>query len=265
MGRPNAGQIPPLIIIIVSLFSLIFFNSAQALCVPRNFSSNQAPPKPKSPPKKDPPASHVSAPSPPSELASPPFSSETQTFIIPPSPGATPPTRRSHHKEHSRTPPSGSTSSHHKLPPSPIHKSMNPAIKKICATTDNPSLCLSSIAPFLFGKSDPLSVLAMAIKASLRHTKKAMSKASQLAAGADPSPSVEDCKDSYSDALDNFQNAMDAIHPRDIGTINSMLSAALTDFDTCEDGFSGDSPLSFYDDKGSKLASICLAIASLVK
>lgn len=265
MGGPNNGQIIPLIIIIIiSLFSLIFFNSAQALCVPRNFSSNHAPPTPKSPPKKDPPASHVSTPSPPSELASPPFSSETQTFIIPPSPRATPPTKR-HHKQHSTTPPSGSTSSHHKLPPTPIHKSMNPAIKKICATTDNPSLCLSSIAPFLFGKSDPLSVLAMAIKASLRHTKKAMSKASHLAAGANPSPSVEDCKDSYSDALDNFQNAMDAIHPRDIGTINSMLSAALTDFDTCEEGFSGDSPLSFYDEKGSKLASICLAIASLVK
>jgi len=53
---------------------------------------------------------------------------------------------------------------------------------------------------------------------------------------------------------------------RDIGTINTMLSAALTDFVTCEDEFSGEtSELSPYDDKGTKMASNCLAIASLIK
>jgi len=97
------------------------------------------------------------------------------------------------------------------------------------------------------------------------HTRKARIKATILEVGPEKSPSVTDCVGIYADALDNLRNAMDAIKSLDIGTINSMVSAALTDFDTCEDGFSGASPLSFYDQKGIKLASVCLAIATLVK
>ncbi|XP_059460976.1 pectinesterase inhibitor 10 [Corylus avellana] len=236
MGRANNKKIP----LIISFFSLVFFNSARALCVPRNSSNHHASPPSHSPPKVDPPTSHISAPSPsvypPSESVSPSHSPQGQPS----------------------TAPSGSPLVSPSLP-------TNPAIKKTCDATDYPALCLSTLAPFPIGKTDPLSVLELAVRASIQHTTKALAKATQLAAGADSSESILDCKDIYDDALDNFENAMDAIHPRDIGTVNTMLSAALTDFDTCEDGFDGESPFSSYDDKGTKLASICLAIASLVK
>jgi|UniRef100_A0A2N9IQB4 pectinesterase inhibitor-like protein len=210
MEPNNNNQIP----LLISLFSLIFFNYAQAVCVPRNSSTHllQRSPPPNSPPK--------------------------------PSPS----------------------------PDSAPTLSMDPSIKKICETTDNPDLCVSSIAPFLSGKTDPISVLEMAINAATQHAKNAMAMASKLSAvpkattDSANAPLFEDCKEMYSDALDNLQSAMDAIPSRDIGTINSMLSAALTDFVTCEDGFSGEtSPLSPYDDKGTKMASNCLAIASLIK
>jgi pectinesterase inhibitor-like protein len=230
MGGAKNWQMP----LIISFFSLIFFNSAQALCVPRNSSNHHAFPPSHSPPKADPPTSHISAPSP--SAYPPSFSPQGQPS----------------------TAPWGSPSISPHLP-------TNPAIKKICDATDYPALCLSSIAPFPVGKTDPLSVLELAVRASIQHTTKGLAKATYLAAGANSSESILDCKDIYDEALDNFQNAMDAIHPRDIGTVNTMLSAALTDFDTCEDGFDGESPFSSYDDKGTKLASICLAIASLVK
>lgn len=73
------------------------------------------------------------------------------------------------------------------------------------------------------------------------------------------------CKDSYRDALDNLQNAMDAIPDRDFGTINSMLSAAVTDFSDCDDAFLGMAQYSNYDGHLTKMVSNCVAIASLVK
>ncbi|KAL4643117.1 hypothetical protein ACB092_02G070500 [Castanea dentata] len=159
----------------------------------------------------------------------------------------------------------------HSNPPS-IPASMDPAIKKICDSTDNPALCLSTLAPFLSGKTDPISVLEMAIKACTQHVKDAIATASVLTnvhkASTDSGniPFFKDCTEMYNDALDNLQSAMDAIPARDIGTINTMLSAALSDFVTCEDEFSGEtSELSPYDDKGTKMASNCLAIASLIK
>lgn len=72
------------------------------------------------------------------------------------------------------------------------------------------------------------------------------------------------CKDSYRDALDNLQNAMDAIPDRDFGTINSMLRAAVTDFSDCDDAFVGMAQYSNYDGHLTKMVINCVAIASLV-
>ena len=77
----------------------------------------------------------------------------------------------------------------------------------------------------------------MAIKASIDRTNLTVAKATAIATSAAITPQVAsimgDCKDSYNDALDNYMSAMDA---RDVGTVNSMLSAAITDFSDCDDG-----------------------------
>lgn len=144
----------------------------------------------------------------------------------------------------------------------------NPRIKKICDSTDYPAICLTFIAPFFNGKCDPISVLEMALKASSQQIKMAIAASTKLAhkmpsAGASH---LKHCKDNYHDALDNLQNAIDAIPTRDIGTINSMLSAAVTDFSECDDAFAGHiSHIADYDGHLTKMVSNCLAIASLVK
>ncbi|KAB1213847.1 Pectinesterase inhibitor [Morella rubra] len=275
--------------LIISFFSLVFFNPAQALCVPRNnsdhnnlYSSPDLSPEPSQ--EAHPPVSYISAPSPyawPPYESEPPSSSPSTPPHLPSSWKATPPTISHKLPPFIPTPePALGTTRRPLAPPPPtahapppFHQPgkppslfVTPAIKKICSKTDSPALCISSVSPFLTGKSDPVSVLQMAIKACTAHANSALAAASSLVKTYKSlAPAIGDCKDSYRDVMDNLQNAKDAIPTHDIGTINSMLSAALSDFGTCDDGFTGGtSPLANYDAKGTKLASICLAVASLI-
>jgi len=217
----------------------------------------------------DSPISHNSVPNPTSEPSNSKPPSSKQFSILTPSQKTINPSSESSNSLSPQT--DMLNTSPHSNPPS-IPASMDPAIKKICDSTDHPALCLSTLAPFLSGKTDPISVLEMAIKACTQHVNDAIATASVLTNVHKAStysgyiPIFKDCTEMYNDALDNLQSAMDAIPARDIGTINIMLSAALSDFVTCEDEFSGEtSELSPYDDKGTKMASNCLAIASLIK
>ncbi|GMH16558.1 hypothetical protein Nepgr_018399 [Nepenthes gracilis] len=154
---------------------------------------------------------------------------------------------------------------------SPLGKSVDPGIRKICDSTDYSPLCLASIKPFLNGKTDPISVLKMHIRASVQATKTALTLATNLASAANralvPTRSaLNDCLEMYKDALDNFQDTLNAIPSCDTGTMNSMLSAALNDFVTCDDGFAeAKSPMAEINDKLHKMSSNCLAIVSLIK
>ncbi|KAK1318752.1 hypothetical protein QJS10_CPB04g00992 [Acorus calamus] len=112
----------------------------------------------------------------------------------------------------------------------------------------------------------------MEIKACANLTEIAREASHRIA--SDPStPStlsmvISVCTESYDDALDNLKSATKAIADRDAGTLDSMLSAAMTDFGTCEDSFMETpgivSPMAKYDDTLTKLASNCLVIAKLV-
>ncbi|KAK3015633.1 hypothetical protein RJ639_005507 [Escallonia herrerae] len=142
------------------------------------------------------------------------------------------------------------------LPPeSPVPPSdVNPTIREICDKTDHPGLCLSTIAPYLKGKADMMSVLDVAIKASIEVTRLALFMAKKVASLPGTPPDVasilKDCKGSYDDALYNFQNAMDALPARDTGTMSTMLSAVITDIGDCDDEFSGqNNPLANYADR----------------
>ncbi|XP_057471694.1 uncharacterized protein LOC130760412 [Actinidia eriantha] len=110
----------------------------------------------------------------------------------------------------------------------------------------------------------------MAIKAFIDRTNLAIAKATAIATSATIKPQMAlimgDCKDSYNDALDNYMSAMDALGPRDFGTVNSMLSAAITDFSDCDDGLNGlESLVLDFDGTLTKMTSNCLAIASLTQ
>ncbi|KAG2273463.1 hypothetical protein Bca4012_040298 [Brassica carinata] len=137
-----------------------------------------------------------------------------------------------------------------------------PEIKTICGKTDNPELCESSISPLITAaiKPDASSVLVLAIQASINATKAAKPAVDKAAA--------PDCQELYDDAVTNLEDAINAVKESDIATVNTNLSAAMTDYVTCNDGFeeSGEpNPLADVADKLHKMVSNCLAISSLIK
>ncbi|KAF4359939.1 hypothetical protein G4B88_028690 [Cannabis sativa] len=260
----NNGVRPPLFSnsFIIFLF-FILFNSPTAFCVSRNntlfglyltksktaSSSSSV----STPPKQNP------------KLPSP--SKSQQTFSVKPNPNQ--PTTTTDNDDAKSNDYIFSRSSSMPIPTQPP-TTTPPEIKKICDNTDYPSLCVASLTPFLSGrgKAEPISLLGLAIKATTVHAKKALAMASKLAAAPGASKgdvmSLESCKEIYDDAISNLENANEAVGSRDIGTVNSMMSAVVTDSENCEDSFDGDSPLFKYDDKLRKMASNCLAIASLI-
>ncbi|KAH7857900.1 hypothetical protein Vadar_017762 [Vaccinium darrowii] len=145
-------------------------------------------------------------------------------------------------------------------------------IKTICASTDYPEDCISSITPLLHGKTDLISVVGLAIQAATEHTQLAVAAATKIATSpgipSDMASVIGDCKDSYNDALDNFQKATEALSSSDVGTMNSMLSAAITDFSDNDDSLAGKpyaQALLEFDAMLTKMTSNCLAIVSLIK
>ncbi|ERN02102.1 pectinesterase 3 [Amborella trichopoda] len=146
------------------------------------------------------------------------------------------------------------------------------SIGSICKHTDYPDVCLRSILPYLEANGglplDPATAFHAEVIACQTEAKVAKSIAAKMA--ADPTTSsdtvecLQICIENYDDALDNIDKAVAALAKKDLGTVNTMLSAALTDFSTCDDAFgelpATDSPMASYDDKLNKLSSNLLAI-----
>ncbi|XP_062104375.1 pectinesterase inhibitor 4 [Humulus lupulus] len=257
----NHGSRPPLFLNLFLFF--ILFHPSTAICVIRNgtlfglyltktktLSSSSVSVPPKQSPQ---PSTQVSAPS---QAPTPSPSQSLLTISVTPSPDNSQPNDNRF-----------SRSSTMPLPVQPL-TTTPPELKKLCDNTDYPSLCVASLTPFVDGKVEPISLLGLAIKATKLHVKNALAMASKLAAAPGASEgdvmSLESCKEIYDDAMYNLESANEAVGSRDIGTVNSMMSAVVTDSENCEDSFDGESPLFKYDDKLRKMASNCLAIASLI-
>ncbi|XP_022851735.1 pectinesterase inhibitor 1-like [Olea europaea var. sylvestris] len=151
-------------------------------------------------------------------------------------------------------------------------KNVDPKVMKICDSTDHPSLCLGTVVPLLDDKTDQFSVLEVSVKACSELTKFALSMAKKISnmPGVPPQVAsiIRDCKDNYDAVMSNFEKAINALPERDIGTLNTMLSAVITDVGDCEDELSSTattSPLSDYAEKLTNMTSNSLAIASLLQ
>ncbi|XAR49691.1 Pectinesterase [Bertholletia excelsa] len=255
----------------ISFFFLTASNPANAIPFPRLLAALHVPSSP---------ALHVSnSPALSPSLAPSPAPSVSQFLSVSPSPAPShahvssspaPPT----------SPPSNSLSSslNSLLPvlagtleevPLPAH--VDPAIQEICASTDYPDLCLEAAAPLAAaGKTDPASLVSIGIKVAIGVTKQALNTADKLAAeggmSADLAAVYKDCKVAYQDALENFEKAEKALAVPDIGTANTMLSAAITNFGDCNDLLKGNSSeLTEINIKLSHITSNCLAVAALLK
>lgn len=147
--------------------------------------------------------------------------------------------------------------------------SSNIAVEQICAHTDYPDVCLATIPPLLSKNFDVINVLDAAIKACTLQIKLTITKVTKYAARSpEIANAVAECRDQYSNALENLQRAMDAISSRDLGTITVMLSAVMADVSTCESAFEDLKVSSSIMTKTDGLVSItvsnCLSIANLI-
>lgn len=150
----------------------------------------------------------------------------------------------------------------------PSADDVDPALDKICDSTDYPSLCLSTVSPYLDGETDIQSVLDVAIQAGAQFSKYGQATAQKLAGNPGNPPQhasvLNDCKDSFENAAENYGKAGDALAEQDRGTVNSMLSAVITYVGDCQETISKDSPLYSLTDRLINMTSNCIAISSLM-
>ncbi|KAK1350702.1 Pectinesterase inhibitor domain containing protein [Heracleum sosnowskyi] len=279
--------------LIILSFTLFFFNSGNAICVPRNRSVPS--PFPHTPPNLIPVSSTPSLPKAPTpSLPAPkaPSSSSPKAPVpslpapsLPKAPTPSLPAPKAPSSSSPKAPvpslpapslPKGGNPQPGKGSPLlgggkplPGGGGDNPGLKKICNSTDYPDVCLSTLGLLVGPATDPPTVLGVAIKAGLDFAKTAKDAAQQLATkpGTPPDEAspIKDCTDNYDDVLYNFQKAADALPQKDIGTMNTMLSAALTDVEDCNDAFEGRvSSLATFSDTLMKMASNCLAIVDVM-
>ncbi|KAI4311089.1 hypothetical protein MLD38_036016 [Melastoma candidum] len=148
-------------------------------------------------------------------------------------------------------------------------------LDRLCSSTDYKQLCTSTLAPVIHGKATSggpptaKSILQAAINVAVAETKLAMTVIDGLikeVTNENARSALGDCTDSYNDALDNFQAAMDAIGKWDLGTINSMLSASIASFSDCNDELSGIvTKFAVHGKRLMQMTSNCLAIASVAR
>ncbi|XP_068660108.1 pectinesterase inhibitor 1-like [Aristolochia californica] len=239
-----------------SFILLLLVHSANALCVPRNntlIASTQKSPSSATSPLKIKP--HV--------IQIPKFVYKSHTSSEAPS-----------------NPPQQNSAEPNTAPANPAFSNVSPgdavvgtAMKAICANTDYPDVCETYIKPFNLdaGSINAKTVVGMLLRACTEQTNAATAEATRLMSDSSISESIKAyvrvCKDTYSDALDNLDDAIAALASGDKNTFNIMVSAAMTDFGSCEDGFEeieAESPLSALDDTLKQIASNVLAVASSI-
>ncbi|KAG0448990.1 hypothetical protein HPP92_027565 [Vanilla planifolia] len=216
----------PLLFLFLLSLSYSLLHPCTSLCVPRG-SRSPSLPSPTSPP---PPPPTTSPPPPPTSS--------------PPPPTPSPP------------------------PPSAPAKGLDDALKSFCSHTDFSDLCLDSIKGLK--RADKAAVLSALMRAVDAKAHEARSFAQRLSAdpatGAKIRDLLRDCIDTYDDALDNLEAANEAVRAGDAGTRDAMLSAMISNFGTCEDGFQEftvKSPMAQWSQTLQNMTDNCLAIFNM--
>jgi len=140
-------------------------------------------------------------------------------------------------------------------------------IAELCKGTDYPVLCKSIVKTVKDGSS--AEATRAAISATILHVVQAKTKANKLIGSLDDAgkENLKVCKEVYDDALSNLKTSLNNLKAMSLNDLNINLSAAISDFGTCDDGFAettpdGTSPLATANELLHKLASNSLALAS---
>ncbi|KAD7480383.1 hypothetical protein E3N88_03519 [Mikania micrantha] len=122
-------------------------------------------------------------------------------------------------------------------------------IKASCQATRYPDLCYKTLAPYATTvQTNPMELVNAALTVSLKSAKSTSKVVRELSKGRDLSKrdgqAVADCLENMSDSVDEMKKSMMAMKEMDgpefrenMGNVKTWVSAALTDEDTCMDGF----------------------------
>ncbi|XP_042511104.1 pectinesterase inhibitor 7-like [Macadamia integrifolia] len=124
-------------------------------------------------------------------------------------------------------------------------------IKTSCGVTLYPDLCFQSLSPYASTvHMSPSRLAQVALNVSLRSDRSTSDMVVSISKENDTSPreaaAVADCVETVGDSIDELQQSigeMKHLHGPDfyqkLGNIQTWVSAALTNEDTCMDGFQG--------------------------
>ncbi|KAB1202710.1 hypothetical protein CJ030_MR7G024230 [Morella rubra] len=132
--------------------------------------------------------------------------------------------------------------------------------KDLCHRADFQPLCRSVVK----GLNEPHAALESAINQLISHSHRAKG----LAGRHGKSQNVDVCKENFDDAIFNLKTSLKNLKTRDLDSLNTNLSAALSDYVTCDDAFtesSQNNPIGDTDTLLRHMASNCLYLSSLLK
>ncbi|PKA46494.1 21 kDa protein [Apostasia shenzhenica] len=124
-------------------------------------------------------------------------------------------------------------------------------IRTACSSTTYPSLCFSSLSSYASKiRSSPMILADAALNVSLEGARSASSAMRAMTAGGQMSrreaSAMSDCVENVADSVEELRHSlgkMGNLRGKDagfqIGSIQTWVSAALTDDSTCMDGFAG--------------------------
>ncbi|MFS7958510.1 putative pectinesterase [Helianthus anomalus] len=122
-------------------------------------------------------------------------------------------------------------------------------IKASCQVTKYADLCFQTLSPYAATINiNPMELANAALSVSLKSAKSTSKIVRELAKGRDLSmrdgQAVADCLENMSDSVDEIKKSMVEMKDLDgpefnekMGNVKTWVSAALTDEDTCMDGF----------------------------
>ncbi|KAF8032631.1 hypothetical protein BT93_D1527 [Corymbia citriodora subsp. variegata] len=146
-----------------------------------------------------------------------------------------------------------------------------------CSHTLYFDICVSSLRsdPRTDAMVDLAGLAAVTLDQSIAHGERSVSVIvdtlrTNVSSGDDQSllRCLSDCNEEYKDAVASLKESTRAIKEREFDVVNSLVSAAMMDASTCEDGLKEmaiyDSPLSERNERFFKLCSNFLAISRLL-
>ncbi|XP_061361805.1 putative invertase inhibitor [Gastrolobium bilobum] len=149
-----------------------------------------------------------------------------------------------------------------------------------CKHTLHFQTCVSSLRSVPSSKTSHLKGLAeIALNLSTTYATKTLSYVYELKSSAASgtnnnytSSCLSDCVEEYSEAIENLKDSAEALANGEYDTVDTLVSAAMSDAETCEDGFkdmlsddnASNSPLTERNCYFSELCSNALAITKLL-